>query len=192
MRLGRVNWLAAVVMTIGMSLLLIGIAQTSTWGWGSPKSLALMVGGLAVIALWVAIEVRSDQPAGRHDDDAHPRRLDDEPRRLPDRRRHVLVVHPVPAVRAAPQEHGVRVRRVSGGLQPLPAAGGPRDGCARQHHRASRSSLRIKARTGRGLGDHSRRVHVVGGSARAPVRHPDQLRAAWASASGWRSRRSAT
>ncbi len=59
---GRVNWLAAVVMTIGMSLLLIGIAQTSTWGWGSAKSLGLMVGGLAVIALWVAIEVRSDHP----------------------------------------------------------------------------------------------------------------------------------
>ena len=59
---GRVNWLAAVVMTIGMSLLLIGIAQTTTWGWGSPKSLALIVGGLAVIALWVAIEVRSDSP----------------------------------------------------------------------------------------------------------------------------------
>ncbi len=59
---GRVNWLAAFVMTVGMSLLLIGIAQTSTWGWGSPKSLGLMVGGLAVIALWVAIEVRSDHP----------------------------------------------------------------------------------------------------------------------------------
>ena len=59
---GRVNWLAAVVMTIGMSLLLIGIAQTTTWGWGSPKSLALIFGGLAVIALWIAIEVRSDNP----------------------------------------------------------------------------------------------------------------------------------
>ncbi len=46
---GRVNWLAAAVMTVGMSLLLIGIAQTSTWGWGSPKSLALMLGGLLVI-----------------------------------------------------------------------------------------------------------------------------------------------
>ncbi|MDE3134188.1 MAG: MFS transporter [Acidobacteriota bacterium] len=59
---GRVNWLAAVVMTIGVSLLLIGIAQTTTWGWGSLSSLALMVGGLAVIALWVGIEVRSEQP----------------------------------------------------------------------------------------------------------------------------------
>ncbi|MCL2418743.1 MAG: MFS transporter [Conexibacteraceae bacterium] len=59
---GRVNWLAAAVMTVGMSMLLIGIAQTSVWGWGSVKSLALMLGGLLVIALWVAIEVRSDHP----------------------------------------------------------------------------------------------------------------------------------
>src|SRR6201996_2748265 len=59
---GRVNWLAALVMTIGMSLLLIGIAQTTTWGWGSAKSLGLMVGGFVVLALWVAIEVRSENP----------------------------------------------------------------------------------------------------------------------------------
>ena len=59
---GRVNWLAAAVMTVGISLLLIGIAQTTNWGWGSAKSLGLMLGGLAVIGLWVAIEVHSSQP----------------------------------------------------------------------------------------------------------------------------------
>jgi len=59
---GRVNWAAATVMTVGMSLLLIGIAQTSTWGWGGARSLALMLGGLAVIALWVALETRSENP----------------------------------------------------------------------------------------------------------------------------------
>ena len=59
---GRVNWIAATVMTVGMSLLLIGIAQTSTWGWGGARSLALMLGGLIVIALWIALEVRSDNP----------------------------------------------------------------------------------------------------------------------------------
>ncbi|HWE59488.1 MAG TPA: MFS transporter [Solirubrobacteraceae bacterium] len=59
---GRINWPAAVVMTVGMSLLLIGIAQTTSWGWGSSKSLALIIGGFAVIGLWVGIEVRSDHP----------------------------------------------------------------------------------------------------------------------------------
>jgi MFS family permease len=59
---GRVNWLAAAVMSVGMSLLLIGIAQTSVWGWGSVKSIGLMAAGLLVIGLWVLIEVRSDNP----------------------------------------------------------------------------------------------------------------------------------
>jgi EmrB/QacA subfamily drug resistance transporter len=59
---GRVNWLAVAVMSIGMSLLLIGIAQTTSWGWGSARSLALMLGGVAGIVLWVAVEVRSGQP----------------------------------------------------------------------------------------------------------------------------------
>jgi EmrB/QacA subfamily drug resistance transporter len=59
---GRVNWVAATIVAVGMSLLLIGIAQTAVWGWGSGKSLGLMFGGLAVIALWVATEVRSDHP----------------------------------------------------------------------------------------------------------------------------------
>ena len=59
---GRVNWLAVTVMSVGMSLLLIGIAQTTVWGWGSARSLALMLGGLLGIALWVLVEVRSDHP----------------------------------------------------------------------------------------------------------------------------------
>jgi EmrB/QacA subfamily drug resistance transporter len=59
---GKVNWLAAAVMSIGMTVLLIGIAQTSVWGWGSPKSLALIVVGLVVIGVWVTMESRSDNP----------------------------------------------------------------------------------------------------------------------------------
>jgi MFS family permease len=59
---GRINWPAAAIMATGMSMLLIGIAQTTVWGWGGVRSLGLMFGGLAVIALWVAVEVRSDHP----------------------------------------------------------------------------------------------------------------------------------
>jgi len=59
---GKVNWLAASVMSLGMSLLLIGIAQTTVWGWGSVKSLGLIGGGLIGIVVWVAIEARSENP----------------------------------------------------------------------------------------------------------------------------------
>ena len=34
---GNVNWLAAALMSIGMSCILIAIAQTSVWGWGGTR-----------------------------------------------------------------------------------------------------------------------------------------------------------
>jgi EmrB/QacA subfamily drug resistance transporter len=59
---GRVNWLAAALMSVGISCVLIAIAQTTVWGWGSAKTIGLFAVGLAVIALWVAVEVRSRVP----------------------------------------------------------------------------------------------------------------------------------
>ncbi len=59
---GRVNWLAAALMSIGMTLTLIAISQTTVWGWGSVKTLVLLATGLLVCCLWVALEARSSQP----------------------------------------------------------------------------------------------------------------------------------
>jgi MFS family permease len=59
---GRVNWVAAGLMSVGMSLVLIAIAQTTIWGWGSFKTIALLVAGLAVSVGWIAVEVRSREP----------------------------------------------------------------------------------------------------------------------------------
>jgi MFS family permease len=59
---GGVNWAAAALLTTGMSVVLFAIAQTTTWGWGSPRALALLAGGLAVCAAWIRVELRSRQP----------------------------------------------------------------------------------------------------------------------------------
>jgi EmrB/QacA subfamily drug resistance transporter len=59
---GRVNWLAAALMSIGISGLLIGVAQTTVWGWGGTKTLALFAVGVAFSVAWVAVELRSRQP----------------------------------------------------------------------------------------------------------------------------------
>ncbi len=59
---GRVNWVAATLMTIGISLVLIAIAQTTIWGWGALKTIALFAVGLAVCVAWIAVEVRSEEP----------------------------------------------------------------------------------------------------------------------------------
>ena len=59
---GRVNWLAALVMAIGISAALLAVSETTIWGWGSVKTIGLLGAGLAVCALWIAIEVRSAEP----------------------------------------------------------------------------------------------------------------------------------
>jgi EmrB/QacA subfamily drug resistance transporter len=59
---GRVNWTAAALMTAGMSCLLIGIAQTTAWGWAGPRTLGLLAAGLVISGLWIMVELRSSNP----------------------------------------------------------------------------------------------------------------------------------
>ncbi len=59
---GKINWTAATLMTISMSAILLAISETTTWGWGSPKTLGLLTAGVAVGACWIAVEVRSATP----------------------------------------------------------------------------------------------------------------------------------
>jgi MFS family permease len=59
---GRINWLAATLMTAGISLVLLAISETTTWGWGSSRTLGLILLGLAVTGAWIAVEVRSSNP----------------------------------------------------------------------------------------------------------------------------------
>jgi MFS family permease len=58
----HVNYRAAALMTAGISGVLLGITQTSTWGWGSPKTLGLLALGMALIAAWIREELRSREP----------------------------------------------------------------------------------------------------------------------------------
>jgi EmrB/QacA subfamily drug resistance transporter len=59
---GRVNFVAAALMTLSISAVLIAISQTTVWGWGSAKTLGLLAFGFVVCAAWVAVEVRSREP----------------------------------------------------------------------------------------------------------------------------------
>src|SRR3989440_3639718 len=58
----QINYRAAALMTVGISGVLLAITETSTWGWGSPKTLGLLAAGAAVIAAWVREERRSREP----------------------------------------------------------------------------------------------------------------------------------
>jgi len=58
----HVNYRAAALMTLGISGVLLAITETSTWGWGSPKTLALLALGALLIVAWVREERASREP----------------------------------------------------------------------------------------------------------------------------------
>src|SRR4051794_16562970 len=51
-----INYRAAGLMTLGISGVLLAITETSTWGWGSPKTLGLFAIGVVLIVAWVREE----------------------------------------------------------------------------------------------------------------------------------------
>ena len=59
---GRVNWSAAALMSTGICCVLIAIAQTTVWGWGGTKTIALLAAGAVVIAAWTWVEVHTNEP----------------------------------------------------------------------------------------------------------------------------------
>jgi EmrB/QacA subfamily drug resistance transporter len=59
---GRVDWVGGSTLALGLVCVLVGVSETSTWGWGSPKTLGLVGVGLAVLAAWVRIETRASEP----------------------------------------------------------------------------------------------------------------------------------
>jgi EmrB/QacA subfamily drug resistance transporter len=58
----EINYKAAGLMTVGISAVLLAITETSTWGWGSPKTLGLVALGFIVSGLWIREELRSREP----------------------------------------------------------------------------------------------------------------------------------
>jgi EmrB/QacA subfamily drug resistance transporter len=59
---GRINWLSGLLMAVGLSAVLLAISEATTWGWSSPKTIGLLLGGLAVCAAWVFAELRAKEP----------------------------------------------------------------------------------------------------------------------------------
>jgi MFS family permease len=59
---GRLDLPGALVLTLGLVALLIGVSFAPTWGWGSGRVLALLAGGAVVLPLWWRLESRTASP----------------------------------------------------------------------------------------------------------------------------------
>src|SRR5689334_23955996 len=58
----KIDWIGAALLSVALASLLYGLSKANAWGWGSPRVLALSIGGLLVGAFWVWVETRVAQP----------------------------------------------------------------------------------------------------------------------------------
>jgi EmrB/QacA subfamily drug resistance transporter len=59
---GRIDLPGAGILATGLTALLVAISRGADWGWGSPRTLGLIAGGLVVLALFGLFERRTPQP----------------------------------------------------------------------------------------------------------------------------------
>jgi MFS family permease len=59
---GRIDWVGAALLGIGLLLALGGISNAATWGWTNPVTWLVILAGVALVALWVVVERRVAHP----------------------------------------------------------------------------------------------------------------------------------
>ena len=58
----KIDWTGAVLLSVGLGTLLLGISQGPRWGWTSDRVLGLFALSLAAFVLWVRFELRVPAP----------------------------------------------------------------------------------------------------------------------------------
>jgi EmrB/QacA subfamily drug resistance transporter len=59
---GRIDWLAAALLSGWLVALLLGVSEAPSWGWTSPRVLGLLAAAVILAIAWVVVELRSRQP----------------------------------------------------------------------------------------------------------------------------------
>jgi EmrB/QacA subfamily drug resistance transporter len=57
-----VNWVSALLMSLGLGAVLIAISETAAWGWGSPRTVGVAAAGVLLVVGWVVNEMRAAEP----------------------------------------------------------------------------------------------------------------------------------
>jgi EmrB/QacA subfamily drug resistance transporter len=58
----RIDWLGAVLLSVALGAILLGVSEADDWGWGSAANVGLIGGGLLVVALFIVVEARTAEP----------------------------------------------------------------------------------------------------------------------------------
>ncbi len=59
---GRLDLVGTAVLSIGLVAVLLAITEGETWGWGSAKTLTLLIGGAVALVVFVLVELRVAEP----------------------------------------------------------------------------------------------------------------------------------
>jgi EmrB/QacA subfamily drug resistance transporter len=59
---GTISWLPAILLSGWLVAILVALSEAPVWGWGSPKVIGLLIGGVLLAAAWVAAELRAATP----------------------------------------------------------------------------------------------------------------------------------
>ena len=59
------DWPGALLLVTGLPAFILGVKQGNAWGWNDPLTLLLLVGGTAMLILFIRVELRSEHPVVR-------------------------------------------------------------------------------------------------------------------------------
>lgn len=59
---GRFDFVGAVGFAAGLVGILLAVSKGNEWGWASPVTLSLLVGGIVVLLVWGVVELRTTDP----------------------------------------------------------------------------------------------------------------------------------
>src|SRR5262249_8427736 len=58
----RIDWPGLATVVPGLTLAVLGLMQSQTWGWGSVKTIGCLAAGIVLLIVFGLIELRHDQP----------------------------------------------------------------------------------------------------------------------------------
>jgi EmrB/QacA subfamily drug resistance transporter len=58
----RVDFMGIVTLSMSLFAIVFGIVKAQSWGWGNPTTLGFLLGGLAMMAVFVWVELRATAP----------------------------------------------------------------------------------------------------------------------------------
>jgi EmrB/QacA subfamily drug resistance transporter len=59
---GTISWLPAILLSAWLVAILVALSEAPSWGWGSPKVIGLLIGGVVAAAAWMFSELHAATP----------------------------------------------------------------------------------------------------------------------------------